>query len=52
MSTNDITGDNIITDVPSEKFSNGWDAIWGKKTPVKTEDSVPEVTQLPEPVLV
>ena len=31
MSTNDITGDEIRTDVPSDKFKNGWDAIWGEK---------------------
>lgn len=28
---NDITGDSIITRAPSEKFSNGWAAIWGNK---------------------
>lgn len=31
MSFNDITGDKIKTRVPTEKFSSGWDAIWGKK---------------------
>lgn len=30
MSVNDITGDPIRTDVPSDKFKSGWDAIWGK----------------------
>ena len=30
MSVNDITGDTIRTDVPSNKFKSGWDAIWGK----------------------
>jgi hypothetical protein len=39
MSTNknDITGDTIVTDVPSEKFSSGWETIWGKKKEVKSE---------------
>lgn len=31
MSKNDVTGDEIITDAPSEKFKSGWDLIWGKK---------------------
>ena len=30
MSVNDITGDPIRTDVPSEKFKSGWDAIWNR----------------------
>jgi hypothetical protein len=30
MSVNEITGDPIRTDVPSNKFKSGWDAIWGK----------------------
>lgn len=37
MSTNDITGDEIRTEVPSEKYKSGWDAIWGKK---KVEEPV------------
>lgn len=32
MSTNDITGDKIITDAPSEAFRSGYDLIdWGNK---------------------
>ena len=32
MSHNDITGDKIATDVPSEAFRSGYDLIdWGKK---------------------
>lgn len=37
MSVNDITGDTIRTDVPSEKFKNGWETIWGNKV-VKEPD--------------
>lgn len=29
---NDITNDTLISGPPTEKFSSGWDAIWGKKT--------------------
>ena len=30
MSVNDITGDPIRTDIPSDHYKNGWEAIWGK----------------------
>ncbi len=31
MSKNDITGDDIKTDAPSDKFRSGWDLLWGSK---------------------
>lgn len=31
MSKNDITGDKLVSKVQSEKFSEGYDRIWGKK---------------------
>ena len=30
MSKNDITGDKLVSKVQSEKFSEGYDRIWGK----------------------
>lgn len=30
MSKNDITGDQLVSKVQSEKFSEGYDRIWGK----------------------
>lgn len=39
MSTNDITGDEIRSKASSDKFRDGWDAIFGKK-----EDKVEEAT--------
>jgi hypothetical protein len=30
MSVNDVTGDRLVSDVPSDKFKSGWNAIWGK----------------------
>ena len=38
MSVNDITGDRIVTDIPSEKFKSGWEAIWGNKTQEEVQD--------------
>lgn len=35
MSVNDITGDTIRTDVPSEKFKSGFETIWGSKQKCK-----------------
>lgn len=35
MSHNDITGDKIATDTPSEAYRENWDKIFGKK-PVQT----------------
>jgi hypothetical protein len=32
MSKNDVTGDNIITKVPSPDYLDGWERIFGKKT--------------------
>lgn len=34
MSKNDITGDKLVSKVQSEKFSEGYDRIWGKPKPV------------------
>ena len=39
-STNDITGDSIDTKQPSNKYSEGWDAIWGKKEPENASKSI------------
>jgi len=30
MSKNDITGDKLVSKVPSNKYSEGFDRIWGK----------------------
>jgi len=30
MSVNDVTGDRLVTDVPTDKYKSGWYAIWGK----------------------
>jgi hypothetical protein len=35
MSHNDITGDKIATDVPSDAYRENWDRIFGKK-PIPT----------------
>jgi hypothetical protein len=43
MSVNDITGDRIVTDIPSEKFKSGWEGIWGNKT----EEDVQEILDSP-----
>ena len=43
MSVNDITGDRIVTDIPSEKFKTGWEGIWGNKT----EEDVQEILDSP-----
>jgi hypothetical protein len=34
MSKNDITGDKLVSKVQSEKFSEGYDRIWGKSRSV------------------
>lgn len=54
MSVNDITGDPIRTDVPSEKFKSGWEAIWGGKEKNSfhvafdhTKECSPYLTQCP-----
>lgn len=41
MSTNDITGDAIRTRAPSKAYSDGFDRIFGKKTPIG-EDTRPK----------
>ena len=30
MSVNDVTGDRLVSAVPTEKYRSGWDAIFGK----------------------
>lgn len=47
MSVNDITGDRIVTDIPSEKFKDGWEGIWGNKT----EEDVQEILDSPSTIL-
>lgn len=48
MATNDITGDEIRSKVNSEKFRDGWDAIFGKKGKDITIVSVDELTGMTE----
>jgi hypothetical protein len=43
MSTNDITGDKLTTGASTDKYREGWDAIFGKKP-----DPKPETPALPE----
>ena len=31
MSKNDVTGDKLVSKVQSDKFSEGYDRIWGNK---------------------
>ncbi len=40
MSTNDITGDKLITDVPTDKFRDGWELLWGSKKKEKTPETL------------
>jgi hypothetical protein len=30
MSVNDVTGDRLVSDIPTDKYKSGWDGIWGK----------------------
>lgn len=38
-SRNDITGDSLSSKKNSDKFRNGWDAIWGGSESPKKEPS-------------
>lgn len=43
MATNDVTGDEIRTRAPSDKFRENWDAIFGKRgEKEQSEDKEPE----------
>ena len=35
MSVNNTIGDPIRTDIPSDHYKNGWEAIWGKAKTIK-----------------
>lgn len=39
MSTNDITGDKLISDVPSADYRAGWERIFGNKPKIEKEES-------------
>lgn len=39
MSVNDVTGDRIVTDIPSDKYKKGWDTIF-----MKNKEEKPLVT--------
>lgn len=38
MSVNDVTGDRLVSAVPTEKYRSGWDAIFGKPKVSKVSD--------------
>jgi hypothetical protein len=42
MSTNDITGDKLTTGVSTDKYRQGWDAIFGQKPTPPQDDKQPE----------
>jgi len=37
MSTNEITGDTLVSKSSTEQYRNNWDSIFGKKAPIKEE---------------
>ena len=41
MSKNDITGDKLVSKVQSEKFSEGYERIWGKPKSVAFDVPLP-----------
>ena len=41
MSKNDITGDKLVSKVQSDKFSEGYDRIWGKPKSVAFDVPLP-----------
>ena len=43
MSKNDVTGDKLVSKVQSEKFSEGYDRIWGKPKSVAFDVLLPPV---------
>ena len=40
MAKNDITGDSIRSKAQNEKYSDGWDRIFGKKSETKNKQQV------------
>lgn len=40
MAKNDITGDSIRSKAQNEKYSDGWDRIFGKKSETKNKQNV------------
>ena len=47
--TNNITGDSLITKAPTDAYRDGWDAIFKKKHELKEEvhvDILAELTEL------
>lgn len=44
MSTNDITGDKLVTSVTNDKYREGWDLIFGKKKPAPAPTPQPAPT--------
>ena len=49
--TNNITGDSLITKAPTDAYRDGWDNIFNKKQELKEEvhvDILAELTELSE----